>query len=78
MGKYEPLMMYLDKCGESQVTMSYKEIEAILGDSLPISAHKKKEWWSNNDTTHTQSSAWSDVGYKTTNIKLGESVTFIK
>lgn len=78
MKKYDPLMLYLDKCDKSQITLSYREIEEILGDSLPATAHKKAEWWSNNDTTHTQSSAWSDVDYKTTNIKLGESVTFIK
>ena len=55
-----------------------EEIEKIIGDKLPNTAHRKSEWWSNNDKTHSQSSSWSDVGYKTTGIRLGESITFKK
>lgn len=78
MKKYDPLMIMLDKCGKESITLSYEEIEIIIGDKLPNTAYKKKEWWSNNDISHSQSSAWSDVGYRTTNIVLGESITFIK
>lgn len=78
MNKYNPLMDYLDKSGKQELTLSYAEIEKIIGDTLPITASKKKEWWSNNDKSHTQSCAWSDVGYRTCEIVLGESVTFKK
>ena len=54
------------------------EVEKIIGRELPATAYKKREWWSNNDQTHSQSAAWSDVGYKTCDIILGESVTFKK
>lgn len=78
MGKYDPLMMYLDKSGRGELVLSYKEIESIIGDKLPVTSYRKTEWWSNNDATHSQSSAWSDVGYKTCNIILGKSITFRK
>lgn len=78
MRKYAPLMLFLDKCNEKEITLSYEEIEKIIGDELPKTAYRKFEWWSNNDNTHTQSAAWSDVGYKTGNILLGKSVTFCK
>ena len=78
MRKYNPLMCYLDKCGKESITLTYEEIENIIGDKLPNTAYKMQAWWNNNDLSHSQSSAWSDVGYKTTNIILGESVTFIK
>lgn len=78
MKKYEPLMLFLDKSGKKEIKLSYDEIEKIIGDSLPITAYKNKVWWNNDDKSHTQSLAWSDVGYRTCEICLGESVTFIK
>lgn len=78
MRTYDPLMKYLDKCGKEEITLFYEEIEKIVGKKLPLTAYKRKEWWSNNDKTHSQSAAWSDVGYNTRDIVLGESVTFVK
>ena len=75
---YDPLMKYLDECGLQTVTLTYPEIEKIIDRELPATAYKKREWWSNNDQTHSQSAAWSDVGYKNCSIILGESVTFEK
>ena len=78
MRKYDPLMNVLNKCEKEEITLSYEEIEKIIGDKLPATAHKKKEWWSNNDITHTQSSAWSDVGFEVISVILGQAVTFRK
>ena len=78
MRKYDPLMVFLDKSGKYELTLSYEEIESIIGDNLPPTASNNKNWWNNNDRSHPQSAAWSDVGYRTCKIKLGESVTFVK
>ena len=78
MRKYDPLMDYLDKCNKLEIKLSYAEIENIIGDKLPITASKRKEWWHNNDKTHSQSAAWSDVDYKVCDIVLGEYVKFRK
>ena len=78
MRKYDPLMMFLDKSGKGELTLSYKEIERIIDNVLPPTAYTNINWWNNNDITHTQSAAWSDVGYRTCNIRLGEAITFMK
>ena len=78
MKKYDPLMEYLEASDKTSITLPYEEIEKIIGDKLPETALERIEWWSNNDPTHTQSASWSEAGYKTTDVKLGHSVTFEK
>ena len=53
MTKYEPLTHYLEQQSGS-VTMTYSEIEKILGQQLPPSASEYQEWWGNDDETHPQ------------------------
>lgn len=78
MTKYEPLTTYLNLCKKQRIKLTYNEIEEILGFDLPPSAYKDSRWWLNNDDSHTQSKSWGKAGYKTTDINLGESVTFVK
>ena len=78
MSKSVLLMIYLVESGMADITLLYDAIDIIIVVKLPNTAHRKSEWWSNNDKTHSQSSSWSDVGYKTTGIRLGESITFKK
>ena len=76
MGKYDPLLRYLNSLSNRQVTLSYSEIENILSVKLPNSAYKYKQWWDNN--SHVQSKSWRDAGYKVYSIILCEKVIFIK
>ena len=78
MNKYYPLYEFLSKCSETKVVLSCSEIETILSEKLPMSAHKHKWWWSNNDKTHVQSIAWGEAGYKVDDVILGEKITFTK
>ena len=39
MRKYDPLMIYLDESGKEEITLSYEEIEKIIGDKLPNTAY---------------------------------------
>lgn len=59
MGVYDPLYRYLDSHPASAVTMSYAEIEKVLGRSLPDTARrdKKRQWWANTES-HSQALAW--------------------
>ena len=54
MRKYDPLMLFLDKVKQREVTLSYDEMEKIIGDSLPRTAYNNKNWWNNDDKTHTK------------------------
>ena len=76
MGKYDPLFRYLNSNVDSQVILSYIEIENILSANLPNSAYEYKEWWDNK--SHVQSKSWRDAGYKVDSIILGDKVIFIK
>jgi hypothetical protein len=61
--KYYPL--YLQGCDQEAVTLTVAEIEALVGDSLPDSARKKRNWWSNRDSPKAlQAGAWVSGGYR--------------
>ena len=50
MRKYTPLMLFLDKCKDTEITLSYEEIEKIIGEKLPKTAYEKSQWWSKFET----------------------------
>lgn len=66
--KYEALEIYLhDQAAiRAQVTMSFKEIEAVIGAPLPRSAFTYREWWSNQKeySSRPQAKAWLAAGYE--------------
>ncbi len=78
MSKYYKLTEYLDNINEDKVTLSPRELSEILGFPLPKSALIHSAWWANDDISHSQSKSWNSVGWITTEVILGESVTFVK
>ena len=48
--KYYPLFEHLQSRNQSAVTLTFAEIEALMGCSLPASALKKKNWRSNRNS----------------------------
>jgi len=64
--KYAPLQMRLTNVShsESYETLSFGEIEQIIGDKLPPSAHNHREWWSNHAGSHVQARAWLEAGWE--------------
>ncbi len=81
MSKYDPLYEYLLNCDHS-VTLTFDEIERILGCELPYSAKEYTVWWANEDvdtTSHVHCRSWQDAGFKTIDLDLkNETVTFEK
>lgn len=76
--KYRGLAEYLLSSNETKVTLTYSQIEEILGFRLPDTARKfKNSYWANTET-HSYSSSWLAVGYKTRVDSDSETVTFIK
>ena len=77
-GKYRFLADYLHEHGGDTITMSFDQIEQLVGDKLPRSAYNYRAYWSNTDT-HTISRAWMRAGYMTTYVNLlAKKVTFEK
>lgn len=75
-GKYDPLKDYLANCSDDFVELTYDEIERIIENVLPYSAHKYNAWWANGG--HMHADAWLNAGYKVESVKFGHSVVFKK
>jgi hypothetical protein len=69
--KYIKLKEYLKNYS---ISLSYKEIEKIIGEKLPKSAFVHRAWWSN--TGHEHAKIWTDAGWKVEDVKLGKNITF--
>jgi antitoxin HicB len=71
--KYLPLQMHLIGVShsESDVQLSFAEIEQIIGDRLPPSAHNHREWWSNHAGSHVQARAWLEAGWDVDSVDQG-------
>lgn len=79
MSKYDPLTSYLAQSQQGSVRLSFVELEAILGFALPKSSKLYPAWWSNNDSSHVQASAWLSAGFETANLSLGDKhVDFVR
>lgn len=76
--KYYPLFEHLQHCNQTAVTLTFSEIEALMGRSLPASARAKKTWWSNRDSASAlQAGAWVSAGYQVESVDLTQqTVTF--
>ena len=76
--KYRDLAEFLLSSNETKVTLSYAQIEQILGFSLPDTARKfKQSYWANTET-HSYASSWLAVGYKAYVDVQRDMVTFKK
>ena len=67
MGTYDPLREYLSGQPDDSCTLTFRDIEEIIRDSLPSSARRAnnyKSWWA-NDKTHVQAASWMRAGWRT-------------
>lgn len=67
-GRYAPLSVHLANSGAHEVTVSFDEVEAILGADLPASARKHRAWWANGG--HVQADAWGRAGFEVDHVDL--------
>ena len=68
-GKYRFLADFLHTHGGDSITMTFKQIEELIGNPLPSSAYNHRAYWSNTDT-HSISKVWMQAGYMTTYVNL--------
>lgn len=80
MGKYDRLHTYLADSSDVVLSLSFGEIERILGESLPASARKHQAWWANEESgTHGHARSWLDARYRTQHLDLnGQTVEFVR
>ena len=70
MSKYTALGRYLHETGRDTVTISFAEIERILGTALPASARTHRAWWSNNAENNVATREWLGAGYQTQQVDI--------
>lgn len=72
MRKYQALEDYLAKLDRSKAhSMSFQQIEAILGSGLPKSALQYQAWWANQrGSGHVQAQAWLNAKFHVRELDL--------
>ena len=76
--KYKPLAEYLFRNRAKKIELTYKEIENILGFTLPSTAYNyPQSFWANTET-HSYSSAWLKVDYRARTNIADKKVIFEK
>jgi hypothetical protein len=69
--------MFLKCRIDNSLSLSFDEIETVIGHPLPPSAGRYEAWWSNNDTGHSHARAWIAAGWRTSEVDLANRrVTF--
>ncbi len=71
-GIYAPLHAWLvaQPATVTNIRVTFEEVEAILGRSLPATARQKSQWWENNSTQHSHASAWLEAGFLTAQVNI--------
>lgn len=67
--KFSKLKQYLENCGKSEFTLTFAEIEEIIGCSLCKSAYNYSAYW-NLSPTHTMPNTILAAGYKIITVDL--------
>jgi hypothetical protein len=61
--KYDPLRDHLQAKPRGEFTLTFKQIEQVLGIPLPKSA-ERPQWWANTTGGHhPQTQAWQSAGF---------------
>ncbi|MGX9136282.1 N-acetyltransferase family protein [Rummeliibacillus sp. JY-2-4R] len=76
--KYIPLAAYFEALMQDQITLTFSEIETIMGQPLPNASYLNKSWWMKTKPPLKHFTAWTEYGYHVTDIKLGYHITFEK
>lgn len=75
--KYYKLKQHFAKCNAASVTLTFREIEMIIGLKIPDAARKSKQWWYPRKEYNRIAEAWITEGYSMAKLNLeGGKVTF--
>ena len=77
-GKYAPLFRHLAALDVRRWRATFRDVESILGFSLPNSARIHRPWWANQaNGGHSHALAWHAAGWKTRAVNLAaEALVF--
>ncbi|WP_148253619.1 DUF7662 domain-containing protein [Aidingimonas lacisalsi] len=79
MSKYDKLSAYLESLSGSEWHAGFRQLESILGFTLPASARRHSAWWANDARQGRQAMTWLSAGWRIGDLNLtGETVTFYR
>lgn len=74
--KYIPLANYFEVALQQEITLSFSELENIMGQALPNAAYLNRSWWKKTKPPLSHYLSWTNAGYYVIDVKLGTSVSF--
>jgi hypothetical protein len=79
-GKYRDLYRHLCGLQVKEWQTSFREIESILGFTLPASARLHRPWWANQSkgNGHSHALAWSAAGWETANVDMNAETLLLR
>ncbi|WP_425532000.1 DUF7662 domain-containing protein [Ancylobacter koreensis] len=79
MSKYSVLTTFLASRTQPRISMSFEDIERIVGARLPQSAFNHRAWWSNNPTNSVMTKAWLAAGFRSEEVDMiGRKLVFAR
>lgn len=77
MGVYWKLSEHLQAQRARVLSMTFADVEHVLGRRLPPSALRYSAWWANNARGHSHSRAWLEAGWRTEQVDIdGKRLVF--
>jgi hypothetical protein len=76
--KYDPLIGHLAAHATTELTLTFEQLAALLGEPLPRSAQEYAAWWANSttDPTHSWARRWTAAGWRAQVDLAKQRVTF--
>jgi hypothetical protein len=76
--KYDKFADFLSASAQSEIKLTFGQIEQILGFPLPASK-SYPAWWSNSPWNNVMTKVWLAAGFKSSQVDVvGETVVFVK
>lgn len=72
--RYAALAVYLQHQTPKtdNLSLTFKQIEEIIGSELPLSAYRHRSWWANDQVSHVQSQQWLSADWKVASVNMTE------
>lgn len=75
--EYRALYTYLEQRYASVVVLTFEQIEALMGSSLPAAARTERDWWTAGGVPpHPHSAAWTGARRTATPHLSARTITF--
>jgi hypothetical protein len=74
--KYQPLADWLAAQPGDSVTLTFAQIQAILGQQLPVTARQISSWWTGGPRWHYRPPPWRVEGWEVDTRRREPGVTF--